>query len=130
MVVRDAVGEHHLVDRAVRATLAARAVVGDEQDQRVLALRRSLQVVEEPADVMVGVREEAGVDLRHPREEPLLLVGQRVPGRRHVERRERLAVRARCASGRADRVDRRELVSAGTMPSSFCRASVCSRIAS
>ena len=39
--VRDAVEELVLVDRAVRAALAARAVVGDEHDDRVLELRRS-----------------------------------------------------------------------------------------
>ena len=40
-VVGDAVGELHLVHRAVRAALAAGAVVGDDDDQRVLELARS-----------------------------------------------------------------------------------------
>ena len=108
-VVGDAVDELHLVDRAVRAALAARAVVGDEDHERVLAPAELLEEVEQPADLVVGVREEAGVDLGHPGEEPLLVVRERVPRPRHVQRRERLAVGPGARLGRADRVDRRQL---------------------
>ena len=38
-----------------------------------------LQVVEQPADLVVGVAQEAGVDLRHPREQALLVVGRESP---------------------------------------------------
>ena len=67
-----------------------------------------LQVVEQPPDVVVGVREEAGVDLRHPREQALLVVAERVPGPGVVELGERLAVGAGPGLRRADRVERRE----------------------
>ena len=108
-VVGDAVGELHLVDRAVRAALAAGAVVGDDDDHRVLELFARLEVVEQPADVVVGVREEAGVDLGHAAEQPLLVVVQRIPRARVVELGERLALGARARLGRPDRVDRRQL---------------------
>ena len=45
-----------LVDRPVRAALAAGAVVGDQDDHRVLALAGLLEVVEQPPDLVVGVR--------------------------------------------------------------------------
>ena len=41
---------------------------------------RSLEGVDEPADVVVGVLEEAGVDLHLAREHGLQLVGHVVPG--------------------------------------------------
>ena len=101
--------ELHLVDRAVRAALAAGAVVGDEDDERVLALAGLLEVVEQAPDLVVGVREEPGVDLGHAAEQPLLVVRERVPRPRDVEQRERLAVGPGARLGRADRVDRRQL---------------------
>ncbi len=108
-VVGDAVEQQVLVDRAVRAALAAGAVVRHQDHDRVLALPGLLEVVEQPADVVVGVRQEPRVDLGHPGEQPLLVVGQRVPRLGRVQRRERLAVGARAGLGRADRVDRRQL---------------------
>jgi hypothetical protein len=45
-VVGHAVGEFHLSHRAVRASLAARAVVRDHNDQGVVALLGLLQVVQ------------------------------------------------------------------------------------
>ena len=39
----------------------------------------SLEEVEDPADLVVGVREEAGEDLHHPGVEPALVGRQRVP---------------------------------------------------
>ena len=130
-VVGIAVEQQVLVDRSVRAALAGRAVVRHEDDERVLALARLLEVVEQPADLVIGVRQEARVDLGHAGEEPLLVVRERVPGLRVLERRERLARRGPvrvCAvpiglSGGSS-------VSAGTRPIAFWRARVWSRIAS
>ena len=68
-----------------------------------------LEEAEQAADLVVGVREEPGVDLGHPAEESLLLVRERVPRAGDVESGERLAVRAGAGLGRADRVDRRQL---------------------
>ena len=59
--------------------------------------------------MVVGVGEEAGVHLGHAREEPLLVVVQRVPRPHGVELGERLTVRARARLRRADRVERRQL---------------------
>ena len=108
-VVGDAVEELVLVHRAVRAALAAGAVVGHEDDHRVVPLPGLLQVVQQPADLMVGVRQEPRVHLGHPAEQPLLVRGQRVPWPGDVQRRERLALRALAGLRRADRVDRRQL---------------------
>jgi hypothetical protein len=72
-VVRNAVEELVLVDGAVRSALAARAVVGDEHDQSVLQLIGFLEILEQPANLVVGVGEEARVHLRHSREQPLLI---------------------------------------------------------
>ncbi len=108
-VVLDAVGELHLVDGAGRPALAARTVVGDQDDERVLELFALLQVVEQAPDVVVGVREEAGVDLGHPGEELLLVVAELAPRARVVEHRERQVVRALTSVGGSDRVDRRQL---------------------
>jgi hypothetical protein len=47
-VVGDAVEQQVLVDRAVRAALAGRAVVGDQDHQRVVSLPGLLQVVKQP----------------------------------------------------------------------------------
>ena len=51
-----------------------------------------LEMVEQAPDVVIGVREEPRVYLGHPREQPLLVVVQRVPRAGDVEHRERLAV--------------------------------------
>ena len=112
-VVRDLVGqtvdELHLVDGAVRAALAARAVVRDHDDQGVLALAALLEVVEQAPDLVVRVREEAGVHLGHPAEQPALLGGQGVPRPGLVHGGERDAVRAAAGLRGADRVDRGQL---------------------
>ncbi len=73
------VEELDLVDRAVRTALAAGSVVGDDDDDGVVELTRLLEVVEDPADLRVGVGQEAGEHLGHPAEQPLLLVVQGVP---------------------------------------------------
>ena len=93
----------------------------------VFALAGLLQVVQQTPDVVVGVGEEPGVDLGHPAEQPLLVVIEGVPRSRVVQRRERLAFWARCrVSGVPIGLSGGSSVSAGTMPSSFCRARVCS----
>src|SRR5262245_43134112 len=92
--VRDPIEELALVHGAVRPALTARAVVGDEDDDRVLELTRLLEEVEQPSNLMVGVREEAGKDLGHAAEEPLLVVRERVPRADDVERVPGLSVEA------------------------------------
>ena len=66
-------------------------------------------------DLVVGVGDEARVDLGHTREQALLLVRQRVPGAHEVELRPRLAVGSRHV-GLAVRVDRGQLGVVGQQP--------------
>ena len=76
----DAVQERHLVERAGRRALEARAVVApDVEDQRVLEVAHLLDSVEQAADVPVGVVHEPRVDLHLPRVELLRRVVERVP---------------------------------------------------
>ena len=83
------VEEQHLVEGAGDAALGRGAVVGDDHDQRVVELADLLERVEDAAEVVVGVRDEAGVDLHHPGVEAPLVVGQRVPlGHVGIARRE------------------------------------------
>ena len=77
--VRPGVEEVVLVDRAVRAALARGAVVGGVEDDRVVELPGLLEVVDDPPDLVVGVLRVGGVDLGHAGEQPLLVVGERVP---------------------------------------------------
>ena len=77
------VEELRLVRRAGRPALGARAVVRDHHDQRVLKLADALQVIQQPPDVVIGVAEEAGEHLHHPRIQPALVVAERLP-RGHV----------------------------------------------
>ena len=67
------------VGGAGRAALGAGAVVGDDHDQRVVELAGALEVVEQAANVVVGVGQKAGKDLHHARVELLLLRGERLP---------------------------------------------------
>ena len=76
-VERDALAEG-AVDRA----LTRGAVVADDQvDQRVVEDLQAGQGVDEPADVVVGVLQESGVDLHLPGQHRLQVVGHVVPGR-------------------------------------------------
>ena len=85
----DLVEEAHLVERARHAALGGRAVVGDDHDQRVVELADPLEHVEHAAEVMVGVRDEARIDLHHARVQTALVGGQRRPLRDvRVARRE------------------------------------------
>ena len=52
----------------------------------------SLQIVEDAADLGVGVAQEAGEHLGHPAEQPLLVVVKRIPRPHGVLRRPRFAV--------------------------------------
>ena len=115
-IVGDPVDHLHLVDRAIRAAFAARPVVGDDDDHRVVQLAHLLEVVEQAPDVEVGVGDEARIDLGHAREQALLVVVEGVPGPNRVEHRERLPVRAGAGLGRPDRVQRRELGVLGDDP--------------
>ena len=63
----------------MRAAFGARAVVADEHDQRVVELSDGFEEVEEPAVLVIGMREEAGEDFHHARVELLFVRGQRVP---------------------------------------------------
>ena len=76
-VVLEALGhlveEAHLVERAGHAALGRRAVVGDDHDQRVLELADPLERVQDPAEVVVAVRDEARVDLHHARVQAALV---------------------------------------------------------
>ena len=105
--VRVGVEELVLVDRAVGAALARGAVVGGVEDQGVVELARLLQVVDDPADLGVGVLREAGEHLGHAGEQPLLLVRQRVPGPDRV---------ALAEGARRHRVDRGQLGALGQDP--------------
>ena len=72
-----------------------------------------LEEVEQPPDLVVGVAEEPGVHLGHAGEQPLLVVGQRVPRPHDVERRPGLAVDALLLRVR---VERRQLGVVGKDP--------------
>ena len=114
--VGQAVEELVLVHRAVGAALAGRAVVGDDDHDRVIQLAGLIQVAQQPSDFVVGVAQEPGVDLGHPREQPLLLSRQRVPRPYRVEFGPPLAVRAGLAHVR---IDGRQLRAIGDDPQLF-----------
>ena len=65
---------------------------------RVLELAALLEIVEQPPDVVVGVPEEAGVDLGHAANSRFSSSLSESHGPGVVELRERLAVRVLCAS--------------------------------
>src|SRR5208283_4173628 len=64
-----AVEELALVDRSVWTALTAGAVVGDHDDDGVVQLAGFLEIVQDPADLSVGVAQKTGEDLRHPAEQ-------------------------------------------------------------
>ena len=79
---RHAVERGHLVEAAVHRALGRRAVVADDVvDQRVVEDAEVVEGVDDPADVVVGLLEETGVDLHLARQHRLELVGHVVPGR-------------------------------------------------
>jgi hypothetical protein len=71
--------ELQLVGGPRRAALGAGPVVGHQHDHGVVELAGLLQEVQQPPDLTVGVRQEAGVHLHHPRREPARLRGQGLP---------------------------------------------------
>ena len=78
---RGAVEDEGLVEAAVDRALGARPVVADDVvDERVLEHAEVVERVDEPSDVVVGVLEEAGVDLHLAGENRLQLIGHVVPG--------------------------------------------------
>ena len=77
----DAVEVGHLVEHAEHAALGAGAVVADlVDDQRVVELAQVLDGLHDAADLVVGVRGERGEHFHLPREQPLLVGAERVPG--------------------------------------------------
>ena len=81
--LRHVVEEHHLVERSDRAALRARAVVGDEDEQGVVELADLLQEVDHPSELVIGVADEPGVHLHHPRVEPSEHPPTTTPTREH-----------------------------------------------
>jgi hypothetical protein len=73
-VVHHSVEERVLVDRAARAPLARGAVIRDPDDQRVVQLASLLQIVDQPADLVIGVAAVPGVHLGHSAHQPLLVL--------------------------------------------------------
>lgn len=65
-----------------------------------------LEVCEQSADLIVAVRDEPRVHLRHPGEQPLLIAGQALPRAGVVHQRERLSFRAAACFWAADRIER------------------------
>jgi hypothetical protein len=76
------VEEVHLVVRAVGAALGAGAVVAHHEHDRVVELAEDVDVIDEAAQLGVGVLEEAGVHLHHAGVQHALVARERVP-RRH-----------------------------------------------
>ena len=78
---RGAVEVDHLVEGAVEGALGRGAVVPDDVvDEGVVEDPEVLERVDQPPDVVVGVLEEAGVDLHLADEHRLELLGHVVPG--------------------------------------------------
>ena len=97
---------------------------------RVLPLPGLLQVVQQPADVMVGVGQEPGVHLGHPANSRFSSADSESHGRVTSSGGNGWPSGPLRVSGVPIGLIGGSSVSAGTMPISFCRASVCSRIAS
>ena len=77
--LQDHVEVLHLVHDAELAALLAGAVVRQQQDDGVVEHAEALEVLEEAADLGVGVLEEGGEGLLEPGRQPALVLGQRVP---------------------------------------------------
>ena len=94
LVVGVAAEDLALVHRTVGAALTGRPVVGAVDDEGVVELTGLLEVVDDAADLRVGVLGEAGENLRHAAEHVLLVVVQVVP-RAYLVRGGERAVRHR-----------------------------------
>ncbi len=99
-IVGVTVEELVLVDGAIRRAFTRGAVVRGIEDDGVVELPRLLQVINDAADLRVGVFRESGEDLGHVREQLLLVCVQGIPRADMVGR---VGLRLR------QRVDRREL---------------------
>ena len=83
----------HLVEGALQRAFGRRAVVADDQvDQRVVEDVHVLERIDQPADVMVGVLHERGVDLHLALEHRLELGIHVIPGRDLLVARRQLGV--------------------------------------
>ena len=106
--IGNAVEKLIFVDRAGRSTLTTGAVIGDHYYKGVVELSRLFQEVDDPADLVIGVAEEARVHLGHAPVQLLFVLRQRVPGLDVIQGWERLPIRALRLGRRANRVDRRQ----------------------
>ena len=89
-----AVQRRHLVEAAVGRAFGRGAVVADDVvDQRVVEHLQIRQRVDQPPEVMVGVLEEAGVDLHLAGEDRPHLLRRLVPGRDLGRTRGQLGIR-------------------------------------
>ena len=83
-IVGYAVEELVLVDRSGGPALRGGTVIGDDEDEGVVEFADPLEVVDQPADVMIGVADEPGEHLCHPDVEALLIIGERIPRADHT----------------------------------------------
>ena len=88
------IGHPDVVDRSLRSTFGAGAVVRDQDEDGVVELARLLEECHQATDLGVGVREESGEALHEPAGHGALELSELVP-RRHPRRPGREA----CAGG-------------------------------
>ena len=88
------VEELALVDRPVGPALAAGAVVTDDDDDGVVELAGLLEIVQDAADLRIGVGQETGEHLGHAGEQLLLLLAELIPRTHRVLLRPGLTVGA------------------------------------
>ncbi len=69
----------HRIDETERTAFLARAVIGQHQDQGVVANARCLQERDQPCQMAVGVVEHAGKCRLQPREHPLFVRAVFIP---------------------------------------------------
>ncbi len=69
-----------LVHAAQHASLGTGAVVGEDKNQGVVEQAAGLEVRDDPADLRVGVSEEACEDLHLPRVHSSLVRAELIPG--------------------------------------------------
>ena len=78
---RHAVQRRHLIEAAVERAFGRRTVVADDEvDERVVEDLEIFERVDQPADMVVGLFQEAGVDLHLPREHRLQFGWHVIPG--------------------------------------------------
>jgi hypothetical protein len=82
----------HLVV-SIEAALRACAVVADDvEDSRIFVMSLSLDRVERASDLIIGLHQKTGIDFHLPRDQPLLIGAQRIPGRDFLGSRSQLRV--------------------------------------